>query len=161
LVVTRRALLGAGALALLSGCGPPEEAEVVPAEVLSEQLRAEERVVAAYVALPDGSSSIDAPWRPSDLRARASARIDRLEAAGAKASGAPVDPPATPGLEAVLEAERRALREHVRALGLLRDPKWTELLAGLITSGAAHETALLELLERPPLPSAFPGQPIA
>jgi hypothetical protein len=158
-VVTRRALLGAGAVALLAGCGPQEEAEVVPAEVLSEQLRAEEQVVAAYVAL--SGLPLDAGARASELRTGASARIDRLEAAGAKPSGAPVDPPATPGLEAALEAERRALRAHVQALGQLRDPKWSELLGGLITSSAAHETALLKLLERPPLPSAFPGQPIA
>ena len=155
MVGTRRALLGAGAVALLAGCGPQEEAEVVPAEVLTKQLRAEEALIASYVAL--SGLSLDT----SALRMGASARIDRLVAAGGKPSAAPVDPPATPGLEAVLEAQRRALRAHVQALGELRDPKWSELLGGLITSSAAHETALLELLERPPLPSAFPGQPIA
>jgi hypothetical protein len=150
LVVTRRALLGAGALALLSGCGPPEEAEVVPSQVLSEQLRAERRVLAAYDALPDA---------PAALRSAANARVDRLVAAGAEARQA--EPPASPGLEAVLAAEQEALRTHVRALGELRDPKWTDLLTGLIAGSAAHESALLKLLERPALPSAFPGQPIA
>ena len=116
-------------------------------------------MIASYVAL--SGLALDTGARASELRMSASARIDRLEAAGAKPSRTPVEPPAEPGLEAVLEAQRRALRTHVRALGQLRDPKWTELLGGLITSGAAHESALLELLERPPLPSAFPGQPIA
>ena len=77
--------------------------------------------------------------------------------------GAPVpgDSSMRQGLEGLLQAQQHALRVHIQALGELRDPKWSELFGELIAGSAAHETALLELLDRPPLPSAFPGQPIA
>jgi leucyl-tRNA synthetase len=48
-MVSRRALLGAGAL-LLVGCGPPDEPEVIAGEVWGEQLRASQRALAAYPA---------------------------------------------------------------------------------------------------------------
>ena len=132
----------------------------MPAEVLSEQLRAEEAAVAAYVAL--SGLPLDAGARASELRTSASARIDRLEAAGGQARR-------YPGRAA---RRRPGWRPRSRPSAALCAPtsarsascatrKWSELLGGLITSSAAHETALLELLERPPLPSAFPGQPIA
>jgi hypothetical protein len=151
-MVTRRALLGAGALTLLAGCGPAEETEARAADVLARQLRAEQEVAAAHGA-PEARSLLPATQ----------ARIVKLEAALRAEGGTPGGPvdPAHGGLEGLLDAERRALRAHVAALGELRDPKWSELLGELIAGSAAHESAVLELLERPSLPSAFPGQPVA
>ena len=131
--------------------------------MLAQQLRAEQEVVAAYEAIGDDDLSIPHNWRSQALLARTRARIRELDAAVRAEGGAPGGPlekPANPGLETALEAERRALRVHVRAVGQLQEPKWRELLAELVESSAAHETALLEMLERPPLPSAFPGQPV-
>ena len=163
-MVTRRALFGAGALTLLAGCGPPEETEVDAAEVLTRQLRAEQAVFATQQAIGDDDLSIPDNWRSQTLLEGTRSRIvklqDALSAAGA-AVPAPEAGPATASLEVLLAAERRALRVHVEALGELRDPKWSELFGELISGSAAHETALLKLLERPPLPSAFPGQPVA
>ena len=165
MVGTRRALLlGAGATALVAaGCGPADEPEVHAADVLAQQLRAEQAVVAAYEAIGDDDLSIPDNWRSQTLLARTRARITKLDAAlrgEGGVPGGPLEKPANAGLEAVLEAERRALRVHVRAVGQLQEPKWRELLADLVASSAAHETALLQMLERPPLPSAFPGQPV-
>jgi hypothetical protein len=148
-VSTRRALLGAGALALLAGCGPPDEPEPDVSVVLGEQLRAELRVVAAYEGVDDAKAAA--------LARRARERVRRLEEAGAAAATTP--PASASGLEAALEAERAALEAHVQAVGLLESREHRELLAELIAGAAAHESALLTLLGRPPSPSAFPGQP--
>ena len=163
-MVPARALLGAGALALLSGCGRPEETEVNASDVLARQLRAEQEVVAAHQVIGDDELSIPNNSTTGSLLDGTEARIAKLDAAlrgEGGAPGGPVDQPARGGLEGLLAAERRALRVHVEALGELRDPKWSELLGELISGSAMHETALLKLLERPPLPSAFPGQPVA
>jgi hypothetical protein len=152
-VVTRRALLGAGAVALLAGCGPPEEVEPAVDDVLTDQLRAERAVVAAYAGLSD--RGID------DLRERARERVRRLEAALPAGAATPAAaPPEQPGLEYALEAERHALRTHVQAVGLVQDRATRALNADLVADCARSESALLIALERPPFPSAFPGQPV-
>ena len=137
---------------MLAGCGPPEEVEPAADDVLTDQLHAEQAVVAAYEGLSDR--------RVDDLREHARERVRRLEAA-LPATARPPDaaPPAQPGLEYALEAERHALRTHVQAVGLLQDRAMRALNADLVADSARSESALLLALERPPLPSAFPGQP--
>ena len=78
-MVTRRALLGAGlagAAALLTGCGADELPAARPADVLSEQLRVTQLVVAAY-------AGVDAPREA----ARARARLRKLETALGRSAG--------------------------------------------------------------------------
>jgi hypothetical protein len=134
-MVTRRALLGAGAL-LIVGCGPPEEPEVVPNEVLSEQLRVTQASVAALEGEPR-------------LRARAEERAAALEQAGATA------PDSTDGPADALAAVRAELAGHVQAVGLLEEAEYRELFAKLVAGAAADETALMPIREL----TAFPGTP--
>jgi hypothetical protein len=148
-VVTRRALFGAGALTLLAGCGAEEEPEIDPRKVLAVQLRATQVVAAAYAGVA------------GEGRVNASRRVELLEAAVRESGGTPSAPPAADtGVEAALAAEQTALRAHVAAVGDLKAPVYRELLAGLIVDAAAGESALLTMLDRPPAPSAFPGQPV-
>jgi hypothetical protein len=148
-IVTRRALLGGGALALLAGCGPPEEPEVDAGEVLGEQLRLTQAVADAYANVA------------GEGRANAEARVRRLEAAIKQVGGNVFAVTgAGSGLEQALAAESAALRAHVAAVGQLKAPEWRELLAGLIVDAAAGESALLARLHRDPAPTAFPGQPV-
>jgi len=163
-VTTRRALLGAGAVALLSaGCGPPDQPETVPADVLREQLRAEQAVLVASESV--GNLPMPDAFQRRRLAERTRERIELLTEAlvaeGADPDVPEPEPPAEPGLEALLAAERRALRVHVQAVGRLRDPKWSELLGRLVAGSAMHEPAVLALLGRPVLPSPFPGQPLS
>jgi hypothetical protein len=140
-------LLGAGALSLLAGCGPPEEAEVDPTVVLREQLRVTEKVAAAYAH--------------GDSRTNAENRFERIQAAlGTGGRTLQVAPPGATDVPAALEAEQAALRSYVAAVGELKDPKYRELLASLIADAAAAESALLTTLKRPAAPSAFPGEPV-
>ena len=148
-MVTRRALFGAGALTLLAGCGPQEEPEADTGKVLTEQLRATQRVAAAYAGVA------------GEGRVNAAERVDRVQAALRDAGGTPGPAPAGPaGVEAALAAEQAALRAHVAAVGQLKAAPYRELLVGLIADAAAGESALLTVLKRPPAPSAFPGQPV-
>jgi len=133
--VTRRALLGAGALFLV-GCGPPEEPEVVPKDVLTERLRVTKASVAALEGEPR-------------LRARAEERAAALEQAGATA------PDSTDAPADALAAVRAELASHVQAVGLLDEAEYRELFAELVASAAADETALMPIREL----TALPGTP--
>jgi hypothetical protein len=138
-MVTRRALLGAGAAgagALLAGCGPPVEATAGRQDVLNEQLRLTRLSIAA------GAS-------------RARARAKKLEQAGAVA--APAQGPS--GARAAYDAERRALAGHVAAVGRLRDAASRALLGELVADAAESEASLARELTLDALASAFPGQP--
>jgi hypothetical protein len=132
-VVSRRALLGAGAL-LLVGCGPPEEPEVVPEDVLAQQLRVTKASVAALNGEPR-------------LRARAEERAAALEQAGGTA------PETTDRPADALAALRHELAVHVQGIGLLTGREHRELLAAVIASAAADESALSPMREL----TAFPG----
>ena len=135
-MVSRRALLGAGAGALLAGCGPPDAPAESRADVLSEQLRL--TLLAAAAGAP-----------------RARARADKLEQAGGASK--PVTGPS--GARAAYDAERRALAGYVAAIGRLRDPGSRALLAELVADAAQGEAELARALKLDPLPTAFPGQP--
>jgi hypothetical protein len=153
-VVTRRALLGAGAVALFAGCGPEEEPKVDVEAVLSEQMDALQAVLGAYDGVPLTGA----------LRASAEERIDRIAAAlepfrGDGPSAAAAAQGGT-GRQAALDAETAALRAHVAAVGQLEAREYRELLAGLIIDAASNQSALLILIGRPPAPTAFPGQPV-
>jgi hypothetical protein len=147
-VVTRRALLGAGAVSLLAGCGPPDEPKVDVGAVLGEQLRVTQAVVGSYAG--------GAERRNAEARVR---RVeDALRDAGETPGAAP--PAGATGATASLAAESAALRAHVAAVGELGGDEHRELLSGLIVDAASAEARLLAELGRPPLPTAFPGQPV-
>jgi hypothetical protein len=135
LVTRRRALLGAGALAI-AACGPPKTAAPNRAAILDEQLRMTQIAAAA------GAS-------------RARARVQLLEQAGAKATS--VSPPH--GADDAYAAENEALESYVVAIGELGDPASRKLLAELVSDAAASLAELARKVGRDPLSSAFPGQP--
>jgi hypothetical protein len=132
-MVSRRALLAAGAGSLLAACGPPEQAAQSRQEVLNEQLRVTRLAIAAGAA-------------------RARARANKLEAAGAVAG--PVSAPSGP--RNAYEAEGRALASYVAAVGALRQDR--KLLGELVADAAASRSELARRLGLDPLPSAFPGE---
>ncbi len=148
-IVTRRALLGAGALTLLAGCGPQEEPAVDAGAVLREQLRVTQLAAAAYAGVA------------GEGRVRAQERVALLEAAVRDAGATPAAAPSGPtGVAAALGAEQAALRAHVAAVGQLEKPVYRELLAGLIADAAAGEAALLTTLDQSATKTAFPGEPV-
>ena len=163
-MVSRRALLGAGlagGAALVSGCGPPEQSPAAAADVLADQLRADQAAARAYDGLSGLVPGADRPV-VERLATRARARERRVRDALRQAGGTPppqAPAPAARGLEAALAGERRALEVHVAGIGLLGEREWRALLADLVVGAAEHESALLALLGRPAAPTAFPGQP--
>ena len=154
-MTTRRALLGAGAISLLAtGCGPEEEPKIDAGAVLDEQLRVSQAVVDAYANVPAVGA----------LRSNAERRVRRVDAALEPLRGESgtleAKQTAETGLEAALVAESVALRAHVAAVGLLEDREWRELLGGLIVDTASNQAQLRLLLDQPPLPTSFPGEPV-
>jgi hypothetical protein len=154
-MTTRRALLGAGAgaVALLAGCGREQEPKIDAGAVLSEQQRLTERAVGSYEGIPLAGA----------LKANAEARVRRLNAVLERfpgKSGETLEKQPETGLDAALAAESAALRAHVAAVGQLQAGEYRELLAGLVIGAAANQAALLLRLDRPPAPTAFPGEPV-
>jgi len=154
-MLSRRALLGAGAVAGLglAGCGAPDAPAVKASDVMDTQLGVSRAALASYPSTGETAR----------LRQRAKARVDRLEAALRLAGGSPgrqkAGKASPPGVERALAAERLALRTHVAGVGLLSDRASRELFAGLIAETAQAESELLTMLGRRPLETAFPGQP--
>jgi hypothetical protein len=149
-VITRRALVAAGAGALLAGCGraepPPREADV-----LNGVLAVELALVDAYARVPGRLGA--------EHGAQEREHVARLERAIRAAGGARrPEPAAQPGgapLEAALELERRAMAAYVDAVGRVPDAGRRATLAELLTSDAAHAAVLLGRLGRDALASAF------
>jgi hypothetical protein len=135
-------LLGAGVL-VLAGCGPPDEPEIVPKDVLEEQMKATAAAAQALGNVPG-------------LRHGAEARLREIGAAYERAGGG-ADPVmlARPDPKEPLDAIRGELVSHVRAVGLLPEPEYRELFAKVIASAAADEAALAPPREL----TAFPGTP--
>jgi hypothetical protein len=137
-VVSRRALLAGGAVALLAGCGEEDEpAAPRPADVLLRSLAAE-RVLAA------------AARRRVARRARG--RAQRLAAAVSSQGGRPHDAPAPSAAGDAASAARAALVAHVDSLPLLAGD--LRALAGEMIVGAAADLAVLTGEAE-----SFPGTP--
>jgi hypothetical protein len=160
-VVTRRALLASGAVALLAGCGEEDEVIAAPADALLRQLAAERDLAAATTRLPLGAPRSAVPVL-REINTRARDRAMKLAAAvsaeGGRSHDAP-QPPASrvPAEEAVARAQA-AIVAHVVALPSLPGRQLRELAAGLV-GGAAADTALLSDALRMPVHDAFPGTP--
>ena len=146
-MITRRALVAAGAGVLLAGCGA--EAEPVPpdAELLGAVLAAERALAGAYALLEGRTGGV--------LAARARSHAARLEQAGADPAPAPASPAGEP-LEAALALQRRSMAACVSAVGVVRSPAGRTLAADVLTAGAQHAAILLTRLGRDPVPTAFP-----
>jgi hypothetical protein len=147
-VTTRRGLFAAGAgAAVLAGCVPKEEPTPSAAEALGAVVALQRGLVGAYERMPGRYGG--------ELGARTADLADRLERAGARASG-PVAPPDGDPLEAALALERRALGAAVAATGALSDAASLGLAADAVTSSAQHAAILLGRLGRDPLEMPFP-----
>jgi hypothetical protein len=147
-VVTRRALLVAGAAAGLAGCGKDEAVlpPPRPAESLLRQLAAE-RALAAAVAGGD-----------EELARRAADRARRLAVALSEEGGRPHDAPAPGDVPwDPVNARRRAeaaLEAHVMAMPDLNRRELRRLGADLVAEWAADAARL-----GAPTDNAFPGTP--
>jgi hypothetical protein len=164
-VVTRRALLGAGALAALAaaGCGDRRPAKPAggDAAVLGT-LAATER------ALSGAWSAHAVPWR-DDVLVRLRGHARSLAAAGATpGAGAPpavsraARAAASAGdrdsaLDALVALEQAVGTAYLDRLPALRGPDARELATGLYTASAQRASVLLAARGRDPLPDAFAG----
>jgi hypothetical protein len=143
-VVTRRALLAAGTLAVLAGCGKEdEEPAATPADALLPSLAAERGFGAAVAS--------------RRIAARSRERAEQIAAAISAAGGRPHDAPAGDGDAS--ELGRAALVAHVAVLPALEGRELRGLGAELV-AGAAADVAVLgdELGEQAvdPFPGAVP-----
>ena len=157
-MVTRRALLAGGALALLAGCGEEEEVVAAPADAMLRQLAAERELAAA---MPIGVSG-DAADTAREVSARARDRAERLAAAVAAEGGRPHDAPQPPDErvppEEAVARGQAAIVAHVVAMPSLAGRELRELGAELV-AGAAGDTALLSDALGIPVEDPFPGTP--
>jgi hypothetical protein len=160
-VVTRRALLAGGALALLAGCGEEVDVVAAPADALLRQLAAERALVAATGELPRGAP----PAAANTVRlvsAEAAERARKLAAAVSAEGGRPHDAP-QPAAERVdaeeaLTRAEAAITAHVVALPSLAGRE-LRLLGADMVAGAAADTARLSDALGTPVHDAFPGTP--
>jgi hypothetical protein len=137
-VVSRRALLAGGAIAVLAGCGAEDEpAAPRPADVLLRSLAAERALAAAA---------------SRRIAGRARERAQRLASAVSEQGGAPHDAPAPAGGGDAVAAVGAALVAHVDSLPNLAGN--LRALAGEMIVGAAADLAVLAGVAEP-----FPGTP--
>ena len=160
-MVSRRALLAGGAVALLAGCGEDDDVFAQPADALLRQLAAERALVAATGELPSGAprAAADTVREVSD---RSQARAQELAAAVAGEGGRPHDAPqpAAERLDAreALARAQAAIVAHVVALPSLAGRK-LRLFGADLVAGAAADTALLSDALGLPVDDPFPGTP--
>jgi hypothetical protein len=160
-VVSRRALLAGGAVALLAGCGEEEVVVVAPADALLRELAAERDLAAVTGSLPEGAPRA-AAGVVRQVSTRARARATRLAAAISAEGGRPHDAPQPPaervGSEEAVARAQAAIVAHVVALPSLPGADLRGLAAELV-AGAAADTALLSDALRLPVEDPFPGTP--
>jgi hypothetical protein len=157
-VVTRRALLAGGAVALLAGCGEEDDVVAAPADALLRQLAAERAFAAAA---PTGVSG-PAADTAREVSGRARERAERLATPVAAEGGRPHDAP-PPADERVSPEEavargQAAIVAHVAGLPSLGGRELRTLGAELV-AGAAGDTALLSDALGIPVEEPFPGTP--
>jgi hypothetical protein len=160
-VVSRRALLVGGAVALLTGCGEEEDVVAAPADAMLRELAAERALVAATGELPAGAPPAAAETvRKVSERSRERAR--KLAAKVAAEGGRPHDAP-QPAAERVdaqeaLARAQAAIVAHVAALPSLAGGDLRRL-GGDLVAGAAADTAVLSDALGLPADDPFPGTP--
>ena len=151
MITRRRALVAAGAGVLLGGCGAPDEPPP-DATLLRESAGAERDLADAYQRL--GGELGDA------LSARARRNAERLQGLLGGKDGAPTRLSAQPvggdPERRALDATRRAMRVHVRAVGLLRTSAHRVAVADVLTDDAQHDAVLSARFGGDALASAFP-----
>jgi hypothetical protein len=160
-VVTRRALLAGGAVALLAGCGEEENVVAAPSDALLRQLAAERALVAATGELPRGAP----PAAANTVRlvsVKAAERARKLAAAVSAEGGRPHDAPQpaaerADAQEALARAEA-AIVAHVAALPSFAGRELRRL-GGDLVAGAAADTAVLSDALGMPVADPFPGTP--
>jgi hypothetical protein len=160
-VVTRRALLAGGAVALLAGCGEEDQTVARPADALLRQLAAERALAAATGELPRGAPRA-AAGTVREVSDRSQARAQKLAAAVAAEGGRPHDAPQPPaervGAQEAIARAQAAIVAHVVALPSLAGRE-SRLLGADLVAGAAADTALLSDALGLPVEDPFPGTP--
>ena len=165
--MTRRALLGAGALGALAaaGCGDRTPAEPAGGDraVLGTLAAIERELAAAWSAAGATPLPHDDVTRRLRAHARtlasAGAAYDRAAPASVTRSSARVAA-ASDGeaaLAALLDAERAAATAYLTQLPGLRGPDARALATGLYAASAQRTSLVLTALGRDPLPDAFAG----
>jgi hypothetical protein len=141
-VVTRRAALAAGLVAL-AGCGggAEDEAPAPPDHVTLDDLRAREQALALAAEAA----------REQKIAVRHAEHATRLEAAVRRAGGT-LSAAAARQPADLAEGEREAMRAYVEALPLLSSPEPRVLAADLLAENAQHLAVLIDQL-----PDAFGG----
>jgi hypothetical protein len=150
-ITRRRALAMAGAGLLVGGCGAPEEPPA-DASLLRDSLAVEQDLVDAYSRM--GGALGDA------LSAQAHRHVERLAPLVEGAAKTPARLSAQPvggdPRSRALDAARRAMRVHVRGVGLLRDAAHRALVADVLTGDAQQVAVMVARGGGDPLASAFP-----
>ena len=160
-MVTRRALLAGGAVALLAGCGEEDDVVAAPADAMLRELAAERALVAATGEVPRGAPP-DAAGTVREVSRRAGERARKLAAAVAAEGGRPHDAPQAAAervdAQEALARAQAAIVAHVVALPSLAGRELRRLGADLV-AGAAADTALLSDALGLPVDDPFPGTP--
>ena len=148
--VSRRGLLGAGAVAglALAGCGTPDDEPPPDAELLGPSL-------AAALALADAYERAGGRLG-AELAARERDHARRLREAGAGEDAPAPEAPAGRPLEVALALEQAAMRANVRATGLVSTSAGRALTAELLADSARHTVQVRDRLGRETLTTAFP-----
>ena len=145
-VITRRALVAAGAGVLLVGCGADAEPRPADAELLGAVLALERALVARLRAVPGALGR--------DLGAARERRSRRACATPALRRRMPFAPGS--GVEAALSWSAAAWAPRSPRSGSCARPAIVTLTADAMKASAQHAAILLDRLGRDPLETAFP-----